>query len=78
MNETQTTSDSTATREFYVPATFQFSTEPGRIERSLARLFTQRGAMDGHPPVDEREYQFYAPGTTGAAFARRGGRPRPR
>jgi len=32
--------------EFYVPATFQFSTEAGRVERVLVGLFRERGQLE--------------------------------
>ncbi|MFB6192256.1 MAG: hypothetical protein ABEI11_02915 [Haloarculaceae archaeon] len=65
-------------RTFYAPATYQFSTAPGRVERTFARLFRQRGAMDGRPRPDVTEYGFYAPASTRDAFLRRGKRPEPR
>lgn len=49
MDTIQSASSSSEIREFYVPATFQFSTKPGRIERAVTYLFSQRGAMDGQP-----------------------------
>jgi hypothetical protein len=62
-------------RTFYAPATYQFSGRPGRVERTLARLFRQRGAMDGHPRPDATEYAFYVPASTRSAHVRRGKRP---
>lgn len=64
MSDSQPTSDQQPMREFYVPATFQFSTEPGRVERFLARVFRQRGAMDGHPRPTEVLDDVYVPATT--------------
>jgi len=75
MDTTESTSSSA--RQFYAPATFQFSVTPGRVERLTARALRQRGAMDGRPPVEQSGYAFYAPATTRDA-ARRGRRPEPR
>ena len=64
MSTNQSTSGSDG-REFYAPATFQFTRTPGRIERTLARLFRQRGAMTGRPRPDAAGpwREFYAPAT---------------
>lgn len=75
MNDDSSGSGSNGWREFYAPATFQFSSRPGRVERFLTGVFRQRGAMDGRPRADESEYGFYVPGTTRDAFVRRGKRP---
>ena len=62
MNDIPTRSDGDG-REFYAPATFQFSTEPGRIERALVRLFRRRGEMAGRPRSAVAVREFYAPAT---------------
>jgi hypothetical protein len=62
MNDIQTRSGGDG-REFYAPATFQFSTEPGRIERALVRLFGRRGEMAGRPRSAIAVREFYAPAT---------------
>jgi len=63
MNDHESESGSTVKREFYAPATFQFATGPGRIERTLGRLFRERGSMDGRPRALPGMREFYAPAT---------------
>ena len=63
MNDHESESDSTVKREFYAPATFQFTTTPGRIERTLGRLFRERGAMVGRPRTAHGMRTFYVPAT---------------
>lgn len=55
-------SNAVETREFYLPATFQFDTEPGRLERFLVHLFTLRGSMER---IEGEDYpaRFYLPAT---------------
>ena len=50
------------TREFYLPATFQFAKEPGRLERFLARVFTLRGG-EGRIAGEDYPARFYLPAT---------------
>jgi hypothetical protein len=47
--------------EFYVPATFQFSVEPGRIERILVGLFHDRGDLEARIVTEEPTREFYTP-----------------
>lgn len=49
------------TREFYVPATFQFSSESGRIERILVGLFEQRGDIEARRITEDSTPGFYVP-----------------
>lgn len=71
METTHSISDANGTVEFYLPGTFQFSKDPGRIERFVRRLLRDEGVpmpstsgSDGH--------EFYLPGTHD--FERRGTR----
>ena len=54
-------SDATVTREFYVPATFQFSREPGRIERFVRGLLRNQDV-----PVESGPEGIAVPGTAQA------------
>lgn len=47
--------------EFYVPATFQFTTEAGDIERILVGLFKERGAMEVRTYTEGESPEFYVP-----------------
>lgn len=48
--------------EFYVPATFQFSPEPGRVERILVGLFHERGGnLETRIVSEEPTREFYTP-----------------
>lgn len=47
--------------EFYVPATFQFSTEAGRVERILVGLFHERGELEVRTFTDDETPEFYVP-----------------
>lgn len=47
--------------EYYVPATFQFSNEPGRIERIIVGLFPERGDLEARVVADEPTREFYTP-----------------
>lgn len=47
--------------EFYLPATFQYSTEPGRIERILVGLFENRGGLEARIVTEEPTKEFYVP-----------------
>ena len=59
---THPTTEAGRTVEFYLPATFQFSPGPGRIERFLGRFLAGRDL--GERPTAETESQgFYLPGT---------------
>ena len=50
------------TREFYVPATFQFSSKPGRVERILVGKFRERGDMQVRMLTEDDEMpEFYTP-----------------
>lgn len=51
----------TATRAFYVPATFQFSTEQGGIERLLVGLFHERGDLEARVVTEDDPTEFYVP-----------------
>jgi len=72
------TTDETTTREFYLPATFQFSHGPGFVERLLLRLTARADELPVRPATEEPAYNFYMPGTTRDGVARPGVRPRPR
>lgn len=62
MAETDTADEAEPLPEFYVPAMFQFSTEPGRIERVLVGLFKERGGIEVRTvPRDEPIPEFYVP-----------------
>ncbi len=78
MNDHESKSDSTVKREFYTPATFQFATGPGRIERLVAGTFRQRGTTDGRGRADGSKHATSASSTTRAAVTRRGRRPEAR
>jgi hypothetical protein len=54
-------SDEEAEIEFYVPATFQFSREPGRIERIIVGLFKDRGDLEARIVTEEPTREFYTP-----------------
>lgn len=60
-NETDPGDESGPTREFYVPATFQFATDSGRIERVLVGLFEERGNLEARTVTDEAIPEFYIP-----------------
>lgn len=47
--------------EFYVPATFQFSTEPGLVERILVGVFHERGDLEARIVTEEPTKEFYTP-----------------
>lgn len=54
--------ESVPTTEFYVPATFQFSRDSGRIERILVGLFDEGGEIEVRRVTeDERIPEFYVP-----------------
>ncbi|MFC7020380.1 MULTISPECIES: hypothetical protein [Haloarcula] len=60
--ETNPTSKEASSPEFYVPATFQFSPEPGRIERILVGLFHERGGdLEARIVSEEPTKEFYTP-----------------
>ena len=60
--ETNPTSNEVSSHEFYVPATFQFSPEPGRIERILVGLFHERGGdLEARIVSEESTREFYTP-----------------
>lgn len=60
MDTTQPTSG--ATREFYLPGTFQFTRSPGRIERIVGRLFQDRDETELQT-VETGGRDFYLPAT---------------
>lgn len=60
-DETDSRSKEDRMIEFYVPATFQFSTEPGRIERILVGLFHERGDLEARIVMEEPTTEFYTP-----------------
>ena len=62
MDDSPSTSGATATVEFYLPATFQFRNEPGRIERFLRRTFGRNDGED-RPTIVVGGRQFYLPAT---------------
>ena len=62
MDDSPSSSGATATVEFYLPATFQFRNEPGRIERFFRRTFGRRDGED-RPTVVVGGREFYLPGT---------------
>ena len=64
-----------AVREFYAPATFQFSATPGRIERAATRLFRRRGETDGRSPDAAAATPLGGTETTSGAPAGRMRRP---
>ena len=76
MNDNQSVLDEPSTVEFYLPATFQFSREPGRIERFFARLIHQQGAMTEPAPTQSVLPGFYLPATARETIG--GKRPRPK
>jgi hypothetical protein len=49
------------TGEFFVPATFQFSKAPGRIERILVGLFEEDGEIEARRVTDYSMPEFYVP-----------------
>ncbi|MDS0220333.1 hypothetical protein NDI54_03100 [Haloarcula sp. S1AR25-5A] len=59
--ETSSQSKDTEEVEFYVPATFQFSTEPGAIERVLVGLFHDRSDLEARVVAEEPTKEFYTP-----------------
>lgn len=49
-------------REFYFPATFQFSSKPGRVERILIGTFHDRDELEVRMLTEEDEMpEFYTP-----------------
>jgi len=61
-DETTQTATEQSSRAFYVPATFQFSSEPGRIERILVGLFHDRGGeLEARVVSEEPTREFYTP-----------------
>lgn len=59
---TKSTNKEESSPEFYVPATFQFSPEPGRIERILVGLFHDRGGeLEARVVEGEPTKEFYTP-----------------
>lgn len=49
-------------REFYFPATFQFSSEPGRVERVLVGMFQDRDDLEIRMLTEEDEMpELYVP-----------------
>jgi hypothetical protein len=59
--ETGSQSEDAEEVEFYVPATFQFSTEPGAIERVLVGLFHDRSDLEARVVTEEPTKEFYTP-----------------
>jgi len=62
-DESDTRPEPDAPIEFYVPATFQFSTEAGRIERLLVGLFhdRDRGGLEARIVTERPTREFYTP-----------------
>lgn len=59
---TNVTNKEESSTEFYVPATFQFSPEPGRIERIIVGLFHDRGGeLEARIVEEEPTKEFYTP-----------------
>ena len=56
-------------REFYLPATFQFTHEPSRIENTIKSIFRRRGSDMTFISGPLRE--FYLPGTARAVPRKR-------
>lgn len=57
--------ESVPTTEFYVPATFQFSKDSGRIERILVGLFDEGGEIEVRTVTeDDPMPEFYVPATS--------------
>lgn len=59
--ETDPTDDAVQMDEYYVPATFQFSRGPGRIERILVGLFDERGEIEARSVTGDSMPEFYVP-----------------
>lgn len=59
-----------ASPEFYVPAMFQFSTDPGRIERIVLALFEERGDRERREIPEEFVGDFYLPAVSPDGFRR--------
>jgi hypothetical protein len=47
--------------DFYAPATFQFSTDSGNVERVLVGLFEERGEIEARAVSDEESPEFFMP-----------------
>lgn len=63
-NDVPGSGEEAAADEFYVPATFQFSREPGRIERVLVGLFEEEGELEVRRVTEEEDTpEFYQPAT---------------
>lgn len=60
-NTSDTHGNDDTTVEFYVPATFQFSTDSGRIDRILVGLFHDRADLAARIVSDEPTTEFYTP-----------------
>ena len=61
-NQSESDTGDDETVEFYVPATFQFSTEPGVIERIMVGVFHDRGGeLEARVVTEEPTKEFYAP-----------------
>ena len=60
-DEPTSTGDSESNDGYYVPATFQFSKEPGRIERILVGLFDEEGELEARTVSDDSEPEFFVP-----------------
>lgn len=54
-------SNESETTEFYVPATFQFSTDPGVIERMVVGVFHNRDDLEARFVTEEPTKEFYTP-----------------
>ena len=60
-DETATTDEAEPNEEFYVPATFQFSKAPGRIERIIVGLFDEGGDMEVRRASQDSIPEYYVP-----------------
>ena len=60
-NRSDSRSTEGETTEFYVPATFQFSTEPGVIERLIVGVFHNRDDLEARFVKEEPTKEFYTP-----------------
>ena len=60
-NDTSSQNTEVETTEFYVPATFQFATKPGRIERLLVGVFHNRDDIEARIVTEEPTREFYTP-----------------
>jgi hypothetical protein len=62
--------------EYYVPAMFQFSNEPGRIERFLQSLFDENTEENIEELPQKFRDDFYLPGANPDDFSERRNRGR--